>query len=415
MSDELWQFEALDRLFFRDGRPFNAGESAWLESQFPPTGQTLQGAVRAAVLVHLGADFEKFRHGQPCVSDGKGGLRSLKDELGKDDSLGMLDLTGPFVLKDGQPMFPAPLDLVKTEAGDYELLCVDEANPIKCDLGKVCLPRARALGVKTQEGKYLTKNAMEEYLKTVLREVRAPSSQRDTNATLWPLFSDKYDLPALADREPKIGLEREDTTHTSKEGMLYSIAFVRPRDDVSLGLVVSGLDLANTPTGRRVQALGGEGKLVGIEIGGEIDGKLAWPVMPTLTAQNSQLRFKLVFTTPTLFDKEGISWRPRGFAEDKSGSSTVWRGSLIVPNGTSIGDVEIVSACVGKPQKIGGWDMAMNNGKGGPRDLTCHLPAGSVYFCRAAESELANIRKLHGAKLGLKTEYGFGHVLIGIW
>jgi CRISPR-associated protein Cmr3 len=415
MSGKLWKFEALDRLFFRNGHPFNAGEMAWLDSQFPPTGQTLQGAVRTAVLVHLGADFEAFRKGQPCVSDGRGGLCCLKDDLGDPSSLGKLDLTGPFVLKDGQLMFPAPLDLVKTDTGGYELLCVDEEKPIDCDLGKICLPRAKAVGVKTQDGKHLTAAAMAGYLAGDVKGVLAPTSQNDTAATLWPLFADDPEKPGLADREPKIGLEREDATRTAKEGMLYSIGFIRPRHDVSLGLVVSGLDPANTPAGKRVQALGGEGKLAGIEIGGEIGDKSAWPVMPTLTAQNSQLRFKLVFTTPTLFDKEGISWRPQGFAEDKSGSSTVWRGSLIVPNGTSIGDVEIVSACVGKPQKIGGWDMAMNNGKGGPRDLTCHLPAGSVYFCRAAESELANIRKLHGAKLGLKTEYGFGHVLIGIW
>ncbi len=409
MPGELWQFEALDRLFFRDGRPFNAGEMAWVESQFPPTGQTLQGALRAAVLTHLGADFEAFRKGQPCVSDGKGGLRSLKDELGKDDSLGKLDLTGPFVLKDGPLLFPSPLDLVKIEAGGYELLCVDEAHPIDCDRGRVCLPRARVPGVKTQEGKYLTASAMVGYLAGNVTGVRAPLSQDDTAASLWPLFADKYDQPALADREPKIGLERDDDTRTAEEGMLYSVGFVRPRPGVSLGLVVAGLDHANVPTRGRLQPLGGEGKLAGIEI--VKDQPMVWPNMPALNAQNGWLRFKLVFTTPALLDEKGRSWLPQGFTECKSGSSTVWRGSLTIPSSTISSDVEIVSACVGKPQKVGGWDMAEN----APRPLTGYIPAGSVYFCRAPEGEIANIKQMHRQKIGLKTEYGFGHVLIGIW
>lgn len=409
MAGQLWRFEALDRLFFRDGRPFNAGETTWLDSQFPPTGQTLQGTVRTAVLVHLGADFEKFRLGQPCVSDGKGGLRSLKDELGKDDSLGKLDLTGPFVCKNGQPLFPSPLDLVKTETGSYELLCVDEANPIKCDLGKVCLPRARVPGVKTQEGRYLTAAAMVSYLAGDVKGVLAPASKNDTAATLWPLFANDLEKPGLADREPKIGLEREDATRTAKEGMLYSIAFVRPRDDVSLGLVVSGLDLANTPAGRRVQALGGEGKLAGIEI--VKDQPMAWPNMPALNAQNGWLRFKLVVTTPVLFADDGGSWLPEGFNEARSGDTIVYCGSLSSKAGTRIRDVRIVSACVGKPQKIGGWNMAAN----APRPLTGYIPAGSVYFCQAPEGEITNIKQMHRQKIGLKTEYGFGHVLIGIW
>lgn len=409
MADELWRFEALDRLFFRDGRPFNAGESAWLESQFPPTGQTLQGAVRAALLVNLDADFEKFRHGQPCVGDVQGGLRSLTDQLGKDDSLGKLVLTGPFVLKGGQPMFPAPLDLVKTDTGGYELLCVDENNPIDCDLGTVCLPRARVSGVRAQDGKYLTVIAMAGYLAGNVKGVREPLRLSDAAAGLWPLFAEKYDQPALADREPKIGLERDDATRTAKESMLYSISFVRPRRDVSFGLMVSGLDSQNTLTGRRLQALGGEGKLAGIEI--IEDPPTVGPDMPALTVQNGWLRFKLVLTTPALFANDGVRWLPEEFDKASSGDAIVWCGALSGNAGTRICDVTIISACVGKPQKVGGWNLAAN----APRPLTGYIPAGSVYFCRAPEGEITNIRHMHRQKIGLKTEYGFGHVLIGAW
>lgn len=97
--------------------------------------------------------------------------------------------------------------------------------------------------------------------------------------------------------------------------------------------------------------------------------------------------------------------------EARSGDAIVYCGSLSSKAGTRIRDVRIVSACVGKPQKIGGWNMAAN----APRPLTCYIPAGSVYFCQAPEGEITNIKQMHRQKIGLKTEYGFGHVLIGIW
>jgi CRISPR-associated protein Cmr3 len=411
MAAHLWQFEALDRLFFRDGRPFNAGEMAWVESQFPPTGQTLQGAVRTAVLTQLGADYEAFCKKQPCVDDGNGGRRSLTVELGDAGSLGELDLTGPFVLRGGELMFPAPLDLVKTKSG-FGLLCVDPAQAVECDLGRVCLPRAPDpddRDVKTQEGKYLTYVAMEGYLAGSVAGVHAPADDKDPNRTLWPLLAHGVRAAALADREPKIGLERNDETRTSEEGMLYSIAFVRPRKEISLGVFVAGLD-GLAQVGERLQALGGEGKLAGICIGPQ----LRWPPMPPMEVRNGTLRFKLVLTTPALWETEGRRWRPPAFAEDKANGILSWRGPLCYQGNTGVRDqleIEVISACIGKPLKVGGWDMAEN----APRALTGYIPAGSLYFCRSEASNLDAVTQLHCAKIGCRTEYGFGHILIGKW
>jgi CRISPR/Cas system CMR-associated protein Cmr3 (group 5 of RAMP superfamily) len=40
----------IDTLFFRDGAPFNAGETGFIKSIFPPTPQTGYGFSRAALL-----------------------------------------------------------------------------------------------------------------------------------------------------------------------------------------------------------------------------------------------------------------------------------------------------------------------------------------------------------------------------
>ncbi|MCI0721120.1 MAG: type III-B CRISPR module-associated protein Cmr3 [Acidobacteria bacterium] len=400
MSAMLWTFEALDRLFFRDGRPMNIGEMTWVESQFPPTGRTLQGAVRTAVLQSLGVDFESFRQATARYCDNNGEEHDLTRIMGCPSCLGELKLTGPFLTRNGELLFPAPLDLVKTESGGFEVLCVKEAEPIECDLGRVVFPRARETGVKTQESKYLTTSAMQGYLAGNLNAIRPPKDRHDTAATLWPLLAGIREDAALANREPKMGLERNDGTRTAEEGMLYSIAFVRPRMGVALALVVEGIEEGMQPTSNWLQPLGGEGKLAGLTVSNQPP---RWPdFLPELQAKNGVVRFKLVLSTPALFDGRGERWLPGGFTETPKNGLSVWSGVL---NGV---DCEIISACVGKPQKIGGWDIANNR----PRDLTCYVPSGSVYFCRA---EADQIEKLHGGKIGLDTEYGFGHVLVGTW
>jgi CRISPR-associated protein Cmr3 len=46
--------EPVEPLLFRTGRPFVAGEYNFAASLFPPTPETLQGALRAAIAVQWG-------------------------------------------------------------------------------------------------------------------------------------------------------------------------------------------------------------------------------------------------------------------------------------------------------------------------------------------------------------------------
>lgn len=404
MSGQLWQFSAMDRLFFRDGRPFNMSETTWQESQFPPSGRTLQGAVRTAILQHLGADFAAFAKGEPCYNDAHGKPQSLREQMGDATSLGQLALSGPFVMKDGGYLFPAPLDLVRYKSGGYGLLTVNEAQTVDCDLGRVVLPHADAPGVKQLEGHCLTSSLMEAYLCTDIGAIQSPKRQDDGQANLWPLRAASHQAPGLIDVESKIGLERNDDTRTAEEGMLYSIAFVRPREGVSLGVGVGSLCPAIQPNDGRLQALGGEGKLAQITV----KQMPSLPSMPQLTEKGGSVRFKLVLITPALLDRRGERWLPQGAEEQKTTSgATCWH----ITDESSSTSFTIVSACIGKRIKIGGWDIANNK----PRPLTGYVPAGSVYFCRTDSSQLDNIKKLHGTKLGLDTEYGFGQVLVGTW
>lgn len=384
MALTRWKFEALDTLFFRDGRPMNAGESVWIESLFPPNGYTAQGAIRTAILTVLGADFAAFARGEPCLPTGL----SLRQELGDATSLGRLRLVGPFLARDEELVFAVPLDLVKSDPG-FQLLAPREVR--ECDLERVRLPAAEGQDLKTQEGKFVKASVMESLL--------VGRADMISGGDLIPLFASGPKEPGLVDREPKVGLARDNSLRTAMNGMLYSIEPVRPRDGVAIIVGVDGVDESHRPVGTWAQRFGGEGKLVAMNVG----GSLKWPRPTRLEATADRVFFKAVLTTPACFDDD---WKPGGIARRTNDGTTVWDIRL----GDSA--VTLVSACVGRSVKIGGWDL--KNG-GGPRPARPFVPAGSVYFCEASAVEAEKVAALHGTQIGEHQEYGFGHVLIGTW
>ncbi len=392
MSGTLWRFTALDTLFFRDGQPMNMGESAWIDSRFPPTGVTMQGAIRAAVLDHLRADIGAFQRGEPCLPNGG----SLKERMGDAGGIGALRLTGPFLHHRGEPWLPAPLDLVRTGGGSYELLRpADEATG--CDLGLLRLPRRESDRGRSDPlgGLYLSRSAL-----TRLLRGRAHIQAGES----LPLLASGREQPGLADREPKVGLARNNRTRTHRESMLYSIAPVRPRQGVELRVAVAGLEPEWYPSSPFPCLLGGEKRAARVHV---TDDGFQWPA-PSMGEANGRLRFKMVFLTPVRLSATPSpgtpAWVPEQFEHRKNGFDH-WHGVL---NGA---EFDIVCAVVGRPERIGGWNLK----EGGARELHPYLPAGSVIFCEADPNQRTQVAGLHDTRIGDKAEYGFGHLLIGQW
>lgn len=358
----------------------NAGESYWIDSQFPPTGLTLQGAIRTAVLYYTGADIDAFTTGDPCLDDGG----SLKNEIGSAKSLGNLKLTGPFLHNNGELLFPAPLDLMSNRYGQRALL--KPANiATECDLGRIRLPAVDGEGYKVTENSYVNHHDMAKLL----------NGEADGVEQI-PLIAVSAEEKGLADKEPKMGLARNNRTRTSEEGMLFSIAPVRPRPGIGLSLRVQGIEPEHLPQQAFLQKLGGEGKLTGICVS---DKDIIMP-KARITQQGETLRFKLVFTQPALMPD---GWLPESFVQ--AANKEYWFGPL------NACEVAIISACIGKAEKLGGWNLE----NGSSKTHKAYIPAGSVYFCEAQAKDRESILKLHDTKLGDNCEYGFGHVLVGCW
>ena len=67
--------------------------------------------------------------------------------------------------------------------------------------------------------------------------------------------------------------------------------------------------------------------------------------------------------------------------------------------------LDIVSACVGKAVREGGWDYTNKK----PKPLKSLVPAGSVFFIKGDAS------KLQGSHIGERTPFGYGEFALGVW
>lgn len=346
-----------DAWFFRDGRPYNAQETnqADVPSVFPPSARTLSGALRAA------------------LAQVNGGWTPHLDQVfgsGPND-LGNLQFTGPFLIKDGQTLWPLPRHMLGRTAESWQpvaFLRPDEKITL-CDAGErnlpvIALPSEKSDGLKPAETSWITSAGLSNLLGGIL-----------------PAAADIFSPSDLWAHEPRVGLVRDEKTLTPGEGARYSPAYVRLKKGVSLGVGIAGVpnDLkADIPP---LFPLGGESRLAQCD---------AWPHSPLPAAPSfasikpdttGRIAFVIILLTPGAFKEP------------------------------SLPGAEIISACVGKPQFIGGWDSLKRE----PLPLQPFAPAGSVWFCKVSAADFLAIHEQHGKYLGTHSAHGFGQILIGHW
>ena len=360
------RLEPMDTWFFRDGTPFTAGSAPQdgVGSLFPPHPATTAGALRAAFA---------FCNGW----NGRGRWpQRLNEVLGNGpNDLGKFAVDGPFLLRGNEPFFPIPRHLLGSkETGQWiPRLLLRPGPEVVCDLGDTTrLPEAPQIeeeieGLKTGEGFWIAWSGMERILKGAL-----PAS--DAIVSCESLWSEEF----------RIGLQRDGDTRSAIEGMLYSTCHVRLRCDVSLGLRVTGIPEGWTLPHGRMIPLGGENRLAGCC---KWDGEVAFDSPIETIMESGQAAV--------------IALSPLDVEPD------VYLGRKPL---AALGDARVVSACLGRPQRIGGWDSLAHV----PLPLRCVLPPGSVLFCEIPEPE--RCRDVTGLiRLGAKQALGFGLAALGSW
>ena len=289
---KTWQFEALDSLFFRGAKPFNSGEGGFLDSQFPPTAQTMAGVIRAAIAETKGVDWARFRDGeQPDIT-------AL---IGADsEDTGKLRFCGPYICKDGQRLYPVPLHLLYSSKEEKWGKLQPAKETLQTDMGDKRLPEVvgQAEGAKPLENAWLDKVGF-----TKVLQGQMPST-----------YSKEEDL-FIAESRTGIGWDNE--KRKVNEGMLYFTRHIRLKEGVSLAMDVQGGDDVKPASMLR---LGGEGRMTNVNVS---DGKHV--------GFNHSSGDTAVIVLLTHGDFGGKS-EPE------------------------LKGVEFVSACVGKAVREGGWD-----------------------------------------------------------
>ncbi|MEM2900984.1 MAG: type III-B CRISPR module-associated Cmr3 family protein [Thermoplasmata archaeon] len=218
MNEKTILLTQIDSWFFRDGRPFNMNEFSQsdINSLFPPNPQTVVGAIRAAL----------------ARANGWNGCGSWSSEiaswLGDGQNLGKLRFKGPYLMKDGACLFPAPLYFGRYKKEDELGKDVSRCNncfglaelgsEVECDLGMVRLPKFEKYKKNAEcKGKekntkckwkpfdkaYLTKENMELVLKGEISDGIKIVESKD-------LWSNEY----------RLGIELEKQKKTTKEEAL---------------------------------------------------------------------------------------------------------------------------------------------------------------------------------------------------
>lgn len=372
-----WRFTALDTLFFKESRPMEAIGGAQLQSVFPPPARTLIGAIRTLIGQAYevgGVDWKAY------ASDKNHPLKAI---IGSPEALNPLAFTGPFLLKDGQRLFPVPLTLLRATKQDAKQTLVEftRLQPsdkiTQCDLGMLKLPKKRdaLMGAKPLENASISAAGLQRIL-----EGGMPAPEMI------------IDHSALYTSEERLGIGRDHAKRTTADGLLYQTSHIRPNEGISIGIVVYGLSNAIPLPEQGTARLGAEGRLASWQ-------REAVQTLPAVKLKNK--RIVLVLLTHAKFHQ---GWLPDGFKKEMlADGQTVWQGEI---HGISL---RLICCVLGKPVREGGWDLVNRM----PRAMDSLVPAGSCYFFEILEGQNASV--LHGCQIGQDIEYGRGEVAIGNW
>lgn len=377
----MWLFlEAIDVWMFRDGKPFNAGESHIAYSLFPPSAITVQGALRT-LLLDLGNIDPKAYFGGKAEA---GVHTALGNPQNPGNLLGLFSLRGPFLARrysngEIERYVPLPQDVIANKKddlhfGNTHLRTLQPGNQEISVDGLIL----RALDVKVDDepptSYWIPEGALTKYLRGETLSVRDCVKEEN-----------------LFVREFRSGnaLQYSRRHVRAEEGMLYSGSFIRPCDGVGL-LVWLADEIAALLPDKGYLRLGGEGRATRFQVIKDSARVKVTPESPDVhNWRNDNPRLKVVFLTPAYFKR---GW---------------------LPEGSAFREEQLVAAALGRPLMIGGWDL----GRKEPRPVRRWVSVGSVYYfmfdntdrpesmllCEQPDGELPAI------------QLGFGQIAVGTW
>jgi CRISPR-associated protein Cmr3 len=295
------------------------GEETWAESSLIPNPSVLWGAL-----------FTTMLHEGILTKD-------LLDELEIKDLLDELVIKDIFLYQKSpvKKLIPAPLDIY-FEKGKKHLISEDYQDIMESGVISSLPEQLKSLVLPDTK----TKNA----------------ESRDFCFIDWDSFTNNYpkqdnksnisQSTDIALKSPKIGIGRSNDTLTAQDSQLYRIDMSEFKKEWKIAVVFEA-PIGFPESG--VLRLGGEGKTAKFN-----SITTDWANIDSPSTVTDAL-IKVYFQTPAFFDSgNGIEEISR------------------------IPDIHLLSASIGKPMPIGGYDMAQKM----PKPMRKAVPPGSVYVIK---------------------------------
>ncbi|HLI05879.1 MAG TPA: type III-B CRISPR module-associated protein Cmr3 [Ktedonobacteraceae bacterium] len=378
--------EPNESLIFRTGRPFDAGETDYAETLFPPTPETLQGAARALI---AGA-----QNSGAMLSEMFNPTSALVSLIGDRDGYGRFRITHTALARrrrnsmNIEPLYPVPAHLVRDDKEYIRLRPVAPDISSNMPAGmRFLLPGKKPEGTMQPVEGWLTETDLQRVLKA------------DTDlAGLQIIRSADVFL-----HEPRLGIGMDNASKSARDGMLYSVQMLRMRHDYRsdqgflYGFLID-IRLTDEKDQKRLLpddqtrnllnlrardqgwvVLGGEQRAASYHIIGQS------PPFPQSSHQvaHSGIRSQLYLATPAVLNK---GWQPASW-----------------PTG-----VAPIAAAIPRYQSVGGWKLQPGHSGGENKAMQRCVPAGSVYFFDSPVSLLDPLTN-YGQ------EIGYGITIAGEW
>ncbi len=346
-------------LFRRTGRSFDAGESGFADTFFPPTPETLQGAIRAAIATHWDRTktlAEVFQQ------------EELVKLIGDRSSYGRFRITGlalGCITNDGsiERLFPAPAHLltVKGKDGQQQLIRL-QPDPVKAEGVYTDFPNGMQLlypDKKVQSkleplGGWLTEHGL---LKALRTKEELSKEEKVSNHQIF-------------EYESRLGIGMNNATKSTREGLLYQVRMVRMKP--GYGFVVDirvSQSLQNgtaTVHSEEMEDDSQTQQLLRIPDSGWI----------TLGGERRAARFA-VLPSSDLVEQGTIEQASKGnliYLATPAAFAGGWQPGQW-PTST-----RPLAAAIHRYQLIGGWSLRPGDSGGENKSIRRCVPAGSIYF-----------------------------------
>ncbi len=213
---DWYRFKPVDMLFFRGSEPMILGENHSATTVFPPTPNTIAGALRTAVLVQNSIDFKKYR------DDGFSN-EEIINSIGRHNDKPSFNVIGPLFLYENKIFIPAPYSWYMDS--DY----------------KKMLDRELRLKVKPIKS-FLLNSDLIKTNKEKLFWAKPDKNELVSMGRYWIGFDDfvrekdEFDLHSMSyfvDFEQRTGIALNDN-RTVKDGHIYSFNHARLKEDCEL-------------------------------------------------------------------------------------------------------------------------------------------------------------------------------------